>query len=50
MWLMLSSLLTPACGCVAVGGGIEVCTGNPFLSAALALFLYGMLRVIRRAV
>jgi hypothetical protein len=43
-------LFTQGCACVAVGGGIEVCTGNPFLSAALALFLYAMLRVIRRAV
>ena len=35
--------------CVSVGGGIVVCTEIPFLSAALALVLYIMLKVIRRA-
>jgi hypothetical protein len=47
---MPSPLLTPAYACVAVGGGIQVCTENPFLSPALALTLYVMLRMIRRAV
>jgi hypothetical protein len=42
-------LPSPASACVAVGGGTVVCTENPFLSAALALLLYAMLRVIRRA-
>jgi hypothetical protein len=40
---------TPASACVAVGGGVVVCTENPFLSGGLALFLHAMLRVIRRA-